>query len=82
MYMYIHTHMAKTLMISNEVYDTLKKIKGEDSFSKVISNLLDKRKNSGKNIAKYYGVLKGDKEYGLIMKDLRKKWGEWTQKYA
>lgn len=68
-------------MISNDVYNELKRIKGEESFSKVISNLLNK-KNNGKDIAKYYGVLKGDKEYSKIMKDLRKKWGEWTQKYA
>ena len=69
-------------MISNDVYTELKRVKGEDSFGQVISELLSKRKNTGKNIAKYYGVLKGDKEYGRIMKDLRKKWGEWTQKYA
>ncbi len=73
--------MAKTLMISNDVYKALKRIKGKDSFSAVISNLLTKKSN-GKNIAKYYGILKGDKEYNKINKDLRKKWGEWTQKYA
>jgi len=39
-------------------------------------------KNNGEKIAKYYGVLKGDREYTKIMKDLRKRWGEWTQKYV
>lgn len=44
--------------------------------------MLNKRKNSGKNITKYYGLLKGDKEYNKIGKELSKKWKEWTQKYA
>lgn len=74
--------MAKTLMISNNIYEELKKVKGEKSFSEVINELLSKRKSSGKDIAKYYGILKGDKEYDKIMKEVRKKWGEWTQKYA
>jgi len=74
--------MAKTLMISNEVYGSLREIKGEKSFSEVIKALLNKKEDGGKNIAKYYGILKGDAEYSKIMKDLSKKWGEWTQKYA
>jgi predicted CopG family antitoxin len=81
--MYIHIHnMAKTLMISNEVYDALKSIKGEKSFSELIKTILPKRKKNGNDIAEMYGVLKGDKEYDKIKDISTKKWGEWTKKYV
>lgn len=74
--------MSKTLMISNDVYSALKNIKGDKSFSEIIRDLLSRKSGNGKNIAKYYGVLKDDGEYKKIKKDLNKKWKEWTQKYA
>lgn len=30
---------------------------------------------------KFYGVLKGDKEYGEILKDLKKAWKSFTNRY-
>lgn len=74
--------MAKTLMISNEVYDSLKEVKGSRSFSEVIMDLMLNKKNNAETLAKYYGAIKGDIEYTKIKKDTDKKWKEWTKKYA
>ena len=80
--MYIDKYnMAKTPMISNEVYNSPKSIKGKKSFSEIIKTLLLKRKKNVNNIAKYYGILKWDKEYDNIKKDIKKMWAKWTKKY-
>ena len=77
--------MAKTLMISNSVYDELKKLKGEEdkSFSEVIIELIsNRRQKTGYDLKKHFGVLKGDKEYGKIQKELKAGWNKWTKRYA
>ncbi|MBI2508082.1 antitoxin VapB family protein [Candidatus Woesearchaeota archaeon] len=76
--------MAKTIMISNDVYERLKNIKEREdkSFSEVVIECLDSHKKTGKDLMKCFGILKDDKEYDKIMKDTRKRWAEWTKKYA
>lgn len=77
--------MAKTIMISNDVYDNLKKIKmkGDQSYSEVIRELLQsKNQKTLGNVMKHFGVLKGDKEYDHILKDLEKEWKQWSNRYA
>ncbi len=69
-------------MISNDLYNELKNIKGDRSFSELIKELLVVKKGNGKEIAKFYGALKEDEEYNKINKSTKKKWGEWTKKYA
>ncbi len=41
----MHTHMPRTITISDDVYEELKRIKGDRSFSEVIRSLLRKRSN-------------------------------------
>ena len=78
--MYIQT-MAKTLMVSNSAYEELKKLKeGNKSFSEVIMELVSR--NSGSNIWKHFGVLKGDTEYAKIKKELKSGWRKWQKRYA
>jgi len=71
-------------MIANEVYEQLKKMKEEESFTEVIKGLIQERvkKKTGKDLFRFFGALEGDKEYPLIMKELRKKWATWTAKYV
>ncbi len=76
--------MARTIMISNELYKELKKIKKENSFTETIKDLLDRSKEvkTGKDLFPLIGALKNDKEYDEIMKEVKKGWAAWTRKYA
>ncbi len=73
--------MAKTIMISNETYDNLKRRKGNKSFSKTIDNMLIKKK-TGEGLKEFFGILKDDKEYDELMKEMKKGWKRWTRKYS
>jgi len=76
--------MAKTIMISNEVYDELKDSKKNRSFSEAIKDLIETaRLKTGADLVKHAGVLKkDDNEYDKIMKELRPLYGKWTKRYA
>lgn len=77
--------MAKTLMVSNSVYDELKKIKENDnkSFSEVITELITKKDGkTGRDLWKHFGVLKGDKEYKKLRKEIKEGWSKWEKRYA
>lgn len=70
-------------MVADDVYNGLKRAKGNESFSIVIRELLELKKGkSGSNLKEIAGTLKNDKEYDLIMKDLKKRWSKWTRDYA
>ena len=84
--MYIHMYtMAKTIMVSNEVYEKLTKIKENSpsmSYSDVIiSSLESKRKPFGelKEVIKKMKLRNDDKK---IEKELKERWHRWTKKYA
>ena len=76
--------MAKNIMVSNMAYDELKKLKHENkSFSDVIIDLVGKNENkTGYNLRKHLGVLKGDKEYKKIQKELKAGWRRWSARYV
>lgn len=76
--------MAKTIMISNDVYNELKRIKSENSFTEVIHSLMAKSKRkTGAGLKECLGLLdKNDKEYDEVMKELKGLYKKWTQKYA
>ena len=77
--------MAKTLMISNSVYEELKKLKEEEdkSFSEAIAELIARKKNNaGNHLWKHFGVLKGDKEYKKLDKEIKAGWHRWQKRYA
>ena len=84
--MYIHMYfMAKTIMISNDAYEKLKSLKEKEdkSFSEVVIELVeDKGTKKMKDLKKYFGILKGDTEYDRVLKEVRKGWKRWTEKYA
>lgn len=67
-------------MISNETYEELKKIKGENSFSELLKELIEAKASlkTGKSIRKYFGILKSDTEFDKVKKELKKKWKDWT----
>ena len=70
-------------MVSNTAYEELKKLKEENkSFSDVIIELISKKQKTGYDLKKYFGVLKGDKEYDLIQKELKEGWRRWQKRYA
>lgn len=76
--------MAKTIMISNVAYEELRKLKEEDkSFSETIKDLIEIKKwKTGADLVKHVGVLKDDKEYDKIMKELKPLYKKWTKRYA
>lgn len=70
-------------MISNELYEELKKLKKEESFTELIKDLLDsKRPKKGYELRNCLGILKKDKEWEEVEKTLKKGWKKWTNKYA
>ena len=81
--MYIHTQiMAKTIMIANNVYEELKEVKKDRSFSEVIRELIDTNKRkTGRDLLKHVGAIK-DNEYDKIMKELKPLYRKWTKRYA
>ncbi|MFH1401337.1 MAG: antitoxin VapB family protein [Nanoarchaeota archaeon] len=75
--------MSKTMMISNDVYAELRKMKGEKSFSEVIRTLIRERnKPNGAELSKYAGSFKGDTEWDESKKMRDKGWKDWSKKYA
>lgn len=73
--------MSKLINISDKTYAKLKSLKGEDkSFTIVIENLLEKKEESNKEaILALAGKGSFDEEK---LKDLKKGWKKWTEKYA
>ena len=69
-------------MISDDVYDDLKRAKGSNSFTSLLKELLESKKGSGKKLLELAGSLEGDKEYDEVMKELKKRWTRWTKSYA
>lgn len=70
-------------MISNKIYEELKILKGDMSFSEVLSDLLNPnnaKKGSGLRLC--LGILKKDEEWKKIEKTLKRGWKDWTKKYV
>ena len=75
--------MAKTIMISNEVYAELKSRKEERSFSDLIIDLLKKKDSrTGSGLQSCLGLLKKDKETQVVKKSLESGWKKWSKKYV
>lgn len=69
MFMFKHklTMAVKTITITEEAYNALKRIKlDSESFSKIIINITNEKANP---VEKYFGVMKGSK----MMQDIREK---------
>ena len=75
----IHMYMAKQIFISDEAYKILSEKKGEtDSFSKVILREL-KHQSNVNEILKVIGKKKIDSSY---LKNVKKEWKKWENKYV
>lgn len=77
--------MAKTLKVSDNAYEELKKLKEKNnkSFSEIIMGLVNRNENKTVyNLQKHFGILKGDKEYKKIQKELKKGWSRWQKRYS
>lgn len=74
--------MAKTIMVSNKIYEELKEEKKNRSFSETIKDLIDTQKRkTGRDLLKHVGTIK-DNEYDKIMKELKPLYRKWTKRYA
>ena len=49
--------------------------------NKRINTISKKEPKTGYNLLKYFGVLKGDKEYDMIKKELKAGWRKWSRRY-
>ncbi|MBP1357645.1 MAG: antitoxin VapB family protein [Sulfolobus sp.] len=68
--------MARQIMVSDEVYEKLKKIKGDKSFSEVIDEMIEKAYgNNFKALSKYFGILSEEaEEIGKEIEENRKRY--------
>lgn len=72
--------MAKAIMISEELYNQLRKLKNGRSFTAVIKSKLRPEINSERLLKKFYGSLPNfDDSY---LKKVNKKWGKWKIPFA
>lgn len=68
-------YMARTIMISDELYERLKKMKNGRSFTNLIKSKLKPKINGKKLLKKFYGVMPNfDDSY---LKKLDKEWKKW-----
>ena len=70
--------MARLISVSDDVYKNLKRLKGQQSFSKVIISLLSKKTNKEK-ILDFFG--KGGIDPTKV-KELSSEWNKWSERYA
>jgi predicted CopG family antitoxin len=72
--------MSKLINISNETYEKLRIMKGEDkSFTFVIESLIEKKENNTRAVLASAGI-GGIDEKKIV--ELKKGWKKWTEKYA
>jgi predicted CopG family antitoxin len=75
--------MARTIMISDRIYEELKKVKGERSFSEVIGDsLASPSRKTVAGLKEIIGILKEDTEYDEVMRTAKKKWKQWGKRYS
>ena len=75
--------MSKTIMVANDVFEELKNRKGEKSFSEILRSMLrDNGEKKGEGLRECLGILKRDKEWEYIEKDLKRGWKGWNKIYA
>ena len=75
--------MARTIMVSDEVYDKLKTLKNGSSFSEVITELIDESKSKKlSGLKACFGTIPDDEEWREISKDLKKGWKKLTERYV
>ncbi|MDO8642525.1 MAG: antitoxin VapB family protein [Candidatus Woesearchaeota archaeon] len=70
--------MSKLISVSDDVYTTLKEMKGEESYSVAIRKLFTPKSNKEK-ILSFYGKGGIDKE---MIKEVQKSWKQWSEKYV
>jgi len=49
--------MVKVISISDDVYEKLKKLKGDKSFSEVLMEMLNNERGNPEILQKYFGIL-------------------------
>ena len=74
--------MAKTIMVSNEVYNKLKKIKEmkNESFSEVILESIERKEKTVADIRDAIKRLRVSSEDKNIEKEIREGWNRWNKR--
>tara|TARA_Y100000310_G_scaffold172609_2_gene172732 strand:- start:4826 stop:5053 length:228 start_codon:yes stop_codon:yes gene_type:complete len=73
--------MAKNIMIANDLYDELKEIKGERSFTETIKDFMNGKSKTMADLKDIMGLLpKDDVEYEKILRENKKYWRKWSRK--
>ena len=70
--------MSKLINVSNEIYERLASLKGEESYSLVIKKLLEQGTNKEKVLQLYGKNGIDERKIG----ELKKGWKKWSAKYA
>ena len=70
--------MARLIHIADDVYTELTKMKGKNSYSVVIRDMIEKKSNKEK-VLSFFG--KGGVDLAKV-KELSSGWKKWTDEYA
>ena len=70
--------MTKIISISDEAYEKLSLMKGQDSFTRIILKIIGSHSNKQKLLS--FAGKGGIDEFKI--KNLKKDWNKWSQKYA
>lgn len=70
--------MSKLISVTDDIYNTLKKMKGEESYSSAIRKLIIPKSNK-EAVLRFCGKGGIDEEK---VKEARKAWNQWSEKYA
>jgi predicted CopG family antitoxin len=83
---YLYMSMSKTIMIADETYQKLKKMKESKgmSFTRVLESLMEKnnQKKRSEKLLSLKGTWVEDKEEDEKVKEILKGWKKWGKKYA
>lgn len=75
--------MARTIMISNELYEELKNLKRDKSFTELLKDLLKSSDiKRGSNLRSFLGIIKKDDEWDKAEKIIKRGWKKWNKKYV
>ncbi len=74
----MYVYMSKIISVSDDVYKNLSILKGNESYSVLLRKLLELRNNKIE-ILRFAGMNLVDEN---IIKDSKKDWKKWSDKYA
>lgn len=70
--------MTKIISVSDEAYEKLSSIKGQDSFTKIILKIINETTNK-ERLLSFFGSNSLDEKK---IQNLKEDWNKWSERYA